>query len=104
MNVPLAAYANGGSEAPTAGDLLIYKSTPGQRVGHVAVVISSSRLDATTFLHQTSFLQVLSVSIVPGGVSHVRVGEQNQENDIMWPGDYADQIELKVNTAQLSMN
>jgi hypothetical protein len=39
---------------------------------------------------------VLSVSINPGGVSHVRVGEQNQENDMMWPGDYADQLEMKI--------
>jgi hypothetical protein len=28
MNVPLTAYANGGSEAPTAGDLLIYRQLP----------------------------------------------------------------------------
>lgn len=43
-----------------------------------------------------SFIQVLSVSINPGGVSYIRVGEQNQENDIMWPGDYADELSLKV--------
>jgi len=64
MTVPLTAFTNGGTDAPVAGDLLIYRSTPGQRVGHVAVV--------------------LSVSINPGGVSYIRVGEQNQENDIMF--------------------
>lgn len=46
-----------------------------------------------------SFIQVLSVSINPAGVSYIRVGEQNQENDIMWPGDYADELQLKVEGA-----
>lgn len=39
FNVPVTAYYNGGTEKPQEDDLLIYKSTPGQRVGHIAVVL-----------------------------------------------------------------
>jgi hypothetical protein len=46
---------------------------------------------------------VLSVTINPDGVSFVRVGEQNQDNDVMWPGDYADQIEMKVTSGSYTI-
>lgn len=74
--VPLVKYPNGGSEKPVAGDLFIYASTPNQRVGHVAVVVDVVDVDGKTM---------------------VRVGEQNQENDLMWPGvTYADELEIVV--------
>ena len=71
--VPLAKYLNGGDTPPVAGDCFIYKSTPGQRVGHIAVVV-----------------EVLGNS--------VRVAEQNQENDKLWEGHYADELPMLVGT------
>ena len=69
--VPLEKFPNFGNVKPAVGDLLIYASTPNQRVGHVAVVV-----------------EVVSSN----GVHSVRVAEQNQENNVMWPGNYADEL------------
>jgi glutathionylspermidine amidase/synthetase len=73
--VPLIANYNGGTVKPEAHDLLIYKSTVGQRVGHVAVV-----------------LEVTDKNII-------YVGEQNQENDKMWESDHADELTIQVGTS-----
>ena len=69
--VPIRKLSNGGKVPPVEGDLLIYRSTPGQRVGHVAVVV-----------------EVLE--------SCVRVAEQNQENDKLWSGSFADELPMKI--------
>lgn len=72
--VPLKGLPNGGTEPPRKGDLLIYGSTPGQRVGHVAVIVD-----------------VLA--------DVVRVAEQNNDNDQMWKGSaWADEVPLIVGT------
>lgn len=78
--IPMSKHATGGTEPPAEGDLLIYASTPNQIVGHVAVV--------------------LHVLTLPNGQMVVRVGEQNQDNDVMWKGGtYADElpVDLGVN-------
>ena len=74
--VPIVLYHNKQSkEKPREGDLLIYGSTPNQRVGHVAVV--------------------LEVCTLEDGKEVIHVGEQNQENDVLWKhGQYADELEL----------
>lgn len=70
--VPLKSFPNKGTEAPRKGDLLIYGSTPNQRVGHVAVI----------------------VEVLPNSV---RVGEQNNDNDQLWKGgSWADEIPMAV--------
>jgi hypothetical protein len=77
--IPVTTHATGGTEPPAEGDLLIYASTPNQMVGHVAVV-----------LHV----------ITSDGKMVIRVGEQNQDNDVMWKGGtYADElpVDLGVN-------
>ncbi|KAF0692952.1 Aste57867_15998 [Aphanomyces stellatus] len=73
--VPLLKFPNFGTEIPAVGDLLVYKSTPNQWVGHVAVVVD--------------------VVTKQGGTLHVRVAEQNQHNNKLWVGRYyAEEIHL----------
>lgn len=75
--IPIVKYPNGGTEAPAAGDLLIYKSTPNQWVGHVAVVLDFVSCEDGTHL--------------------IRVGEQNNDNDEMWKyGTHADELLVEV--------
>ncbi|OQS06837.1 hypothetical protein THRCLA_01148 [Thraustotheca clavata] len=73
--VPLQKLPNFGHEKPMVGDFLVYQSTPNQWVGHVAVVVDV---------------------LERNGKWYIRVGEQNQENNVYWPGDYADELELKT--------
>ncbi|HYQ73295.1 MAG TPA: CHAP domain-containing protein [Gammaproteobacteria bacterium] len=62
--IPLQSHANGSTQAPAVGDLLIYAKAF-QGTGHVAVVTG---VDAST--------------------SEIEVSEQNFNND-SWPADYA---------------
>jgi hypothetical protein len=73
--VPLTKHPNFGPEKPAEGDLLVYRSTPNQWVGHVAVVVGV---------------------LERNGQWYVRVAEQNQRNNKMWPGDYADELVLET--------
>ncbi|KDO31284.1 hypothetical protein SPRG_03899 [Saprolegnia parasitica CBS 223.65] len=73
--VPLQKLPNFGTEKPEVGDFLVYQSTPNQWVGHVAVVVGVFERD---------------------GRWVVRVAEQNVENNKLWPGDYADELELQT--------
>lgn len=75
--IPVSKHSTGGTEAPAEGDLLIYASTPNQIVGHVAVI-----------------LHVVTLS---DGKTVIRVGEQNQDNDVMWKGTtYADELPVDI--------
>ncbi|RHY85567.1 hypothetical protein DYB37_002703 [Aphanomyces astaci] len=77
--VALQKLPNFGTEKPIVGDLLVYKSTPGQYVGHVAVVVD--------VLEKTEGLWV------------VHVAEQNQYNDRLWKGEhYSDELTLNIST------
>ncbi|KAF0692951.1 hypothetical protein As57867_015941, partial [Aphanomyces stellatus] len=77
--VHLQKLPNHGSEKPAVGDLLVYKSTPGQYVGHVAVVVD--------VLEKTPGRWV------------VHVAEQNQYNNRLWKGGhYSDELKLKVDS------
>jgi hypothetical protein len=75
--IPVTKHPTGGTEPPQEGDLLIYASTPNQMVGHVAVV--------------------LHVVTLGEGQMVIRVGEQNQDNDVMWKGGtYADELPIEL--------
>ena len=39
--VPIVAHPNNGTVKPEVDDLFIYRSTPKERVGHVAVVVEA---------------------------------------------------------------
>jgi len=68
--VPIRGIPNEGTEPPRKGDLLIYASTPNQRVGHVAAI----------------------VEVLPNSI---RVAEQNNDNDQYWKGGtWADEIAM----------
>jgi len=70
--VPIRGLPNEGTEPPRKGDLLIYASTPNQRVGHVAAI----------------------VEVLPNSI---RVAEQNNDNDQMWKGGtWADEIPMTI--------
>jgi hypothetical protein len=72
--VPIRGLPDKGTQPPRKGDLLIYASTPNQRVGHVAVI----------------------VEVLPNSI---RVAEQNNDNDQMWKGGtWADEISMVVGT------
>ncbi|CAK4083137.1 unnamed protein product [Aphanomyces euteiches] len=79
--VPLRKLPNHGTEKPDVGDLLVYKSTPGQYVGHVAVVVDVLEKQPGHWV--------------------VHVAEQNQYNNRMWKGDnYADELKLETKTRE----
>lgn len=62
--VKLNMYSSGvTTKRPAVNDLIIWKKTEEQPVGHVAVVAEVSD-------------------------SHLRVAEQNADNDVMWPGGH----------------
>ena len=67
--IPLRTHANGSTQAPVVGDLLVYAKAF-QGTGHVAVVTG-----------------------VDAGANEIEVSEQNFNND-SWPGDYARKISL----------
>ncbi|RHY25858.1 hypothetical protein DYB32_008044 [Aphanomyces invadans] len=79
--VPLKKFPNFGTEKPEVGDFLVYKSTPSQWVGHVAVVADVVTKD--------------------NGTLTVYVAEQNVHNDKMWiGGHYADELHLVTGTSR----
>ncbi|RHY20115.1 hypothetical protein DYB25_003031 [Aphanomyces astaci] len=79
--VPLLKFPNFGTEKPVVGDLLVYKSTPSQWVGHVAVVAD--------------------VVTKEGGTLALYVAEQNMHNDKLWAGGhYADELHLVTGTSR----
>ncbi|ETW08748.1 hypothetical protein H310_01267 [Aphanomyces invadans] len=77
--VALQKLPNFGTHMPVVGDLLVYKSTPGQYVGHVAVVVDVLEKKPDRWV--------------------VHVAEQNQYNDRMWKGGhYSDELTLDIST------
>jgi surface antigen len=81
-NVALEMHASGTStEPPRVGDLIIWKKTEEQPVGHVAVVC-----DVTE--------------------NAVRIGEQNVDNNLMWSGGFFSRefpLQRNVNTGAYTM-